>query len=208
MGYAVEVSLVAEDQVQALPASALLSFAEAVTVLEIGPWGGRPFNRRNPDGAVRALPFAGDGLITYLILEDQRIVEILDVQWIDLTLDVDQVTGRARLSYRRAAELFEHATTGAVDGPRTLHQLRHSATLPRTAPSPPLCCPTAGTPRSRPSPGTPASHPKHWPAGNRNATPTPVATDIFVRDEQSLWTPVRLQYYATSSTRAAPSPCT
>ena len=41
--------------------------------------------------------------------------------------DVDQATGRARLSYRRAAELFEHATAGATAGPWTLHQLRHSA---------------------------------------------------------------------------------
>jgi integrase len=34
----------------------------------------------------------------------------------------DDRTGRARLSYRRAAELFAAATGGA-----TLHQLRHSA---------------------------------------------------------------------------------
>ncbi len=36
--------------------------------------------------------------------------------------DIDPASGRARLSYRRAAELFEQATGGA-----TLHQLRHSA---------------------------------------------------------------------------------
>jgi len=36
--------------------------------------------------------------------------------------DVDPSSGKARLSYRRAAELFEAATKGA-----TLHQLRHSA---------------------------------------------------------------------------------
>jgi integrase len=36
--------------------------------------------------------------------------------------DLDLVTRRARLSYRRAAELFSEATGGA-----TLHQLRHSA---------------------------------------------------------------------------------
>ncbi len=36
--------------------------------------------------------------------------------------DLDPATGRARLSYRRAAELFGQATGGA-----TLHQLRHSA---------------------------------------------------------------------------------
>lgn len=40
-------------------------------------------------------------------------------------VDVDQATGRARLSYRRAAELFETHTTVA-GGPFTLHQLRHS----------------------------------------------------------------------------------
>src|SRR5512135_69084 len=43
------------------------------------------------------------------------------------SVDVDGATGRARLSYRRAAELFETATTGVIDGPWTLHQLRHSA---------------------------------------------------------------------------------
>jgi integrase len=36
--------------------------------------------------------------------------------------DLDPATGRARLSYRRAAEIFTHATDGA-----TLHDLRHSA---------------------------------------------------------------------------------
>src|SRR5204862_5954059 len=36
--------------------------------------------------------------------------------------DLDLATGRARLSYRRAADLFTAATGGA-----TLHQLRHSA---------------------------------------------------------------------------------
>jgi integrase len=36
--------------------------------------------------------------------------------------DLDLASGRARLSYRRAAELFEQATGGW-----TLHQLRHSA---------------------------------------------------------------------------------
>ncbi|MFD8562787.1 hypothetical protein ACWDOR_36790 [Streptosporangium canum] len=41
--------------------------------------------------------------------------------------DLDPVSGRARLSYRRAAELFENATAGLPGGPWTLHQLRHSA---------------------------------------------------------------------------------
>ncbi|MFC4062904.1 tyrosine-type recombinase/integrase [Planomonospora corallina] len=41
--------------------------------------------------------------------------------------DLDPASGRARLSYRRAAELFEHATAALPGGPWTLHQLRHSA---------------------------------------------------------------------------------
>jgi integrase len=40
--------------------------------------------------------------------------------------DVDPATGRARLSYRRAAELFEAHTERFDDGPYTLHRLRHS----------------------------------------------------------------------------------
>ncbi len=42
-------------------------------------------------------------------------------------VDVEPVSGRARLSYRRAAELFEQATESCPQGPWTLHQLRHSA---------------------------------------------------------------------------------
>ncbi|GAA3832599.1 hypothetical protein GCM10022226_62330 [Sphaerisporangium flaviroseum] len=41
--------------------------------------------------------------------------------------DVDPGSGRARLSYRRAAELFEQATAELPGGPCTLHQLSHSA---------------------------------------------------------------------------------
>jgi len=41
--------------------------------------------------------------------------------------DIDMPSGKARLSYRRAAEIFEQATAGEQGGPWTLHQLRHSA---------------------------------------------------------------------------------
>lgn len=40
--------------------------------------------------------------------------------------DVDPISGCARLSYRRAAELFETHTEHMTRGPFTLHQLRHS----------------------------------------------------------------------------------
>jgi integrase/recombinase XerC/integrase/recombinase XerD len=41
--------------------------------------------------------------------------------------DVDPATGCARLSYRRAAELFEEHTVRVLGEKVTLHQLRHSA---------------------------------------------------------------------------------
>ena len=41
--------------------------------------------------------------------------------------DLDLATGRARLSYRRAADFFATATENLSGGPWTLHQLRHSA---------------------------------------------------------------------------------
>lgn len=41
--------------------------------------------------------------------------------------DVDPTTECARLSYRRAAELFEAHTADLPGGPWTLHQLRHTA---------------------------------------------------------------------------------
>lgn len=42
-------------------------------------------------------------------------------------VDVDPTTGCARLSYRRAAELFEEHTVRVLGEKATLHQLRHSA---------------------------------------------------------------------------------
>ena len=71
------------SQLTALPADALLSYDDAVRVLELVPWNGRPYNDRKPDGAMRELIFGnGFGTVTYLILEDQREVHVLLVQWI------------------------------------------------------------------------------------------------------------------------------
>ncbi len=50
-------------------------------MLEVVPWNGLPLNQDNPDGAVRQLPFGTEGVITYLILDDQRRVDVLIVTW-------------------------------------------------------------------------------------------------------------------------------
>ncbi|RJL34649.1 hypothetical protein D5H75_07490 [Bailinhaonella thermotolerans] len=72
-------------QIEALPKDALASLAEVRVVLELNPWGGPPLHRRNPDASIRVRTFGqeGQGLVVYLILEDQRRVEILRVTWLD-----------------------------------------------------------------------------------------------------------------------------
>ncbi|MGH3437644.1 MAG: hypothetical protein ACRDR6_23110 [Pseudonocardiaceae bacterium] len=74
-----------QQQVGALPAEALNPFAEAHTALELAPWNGAPYHRNAPDSPMRALTFGpyGEGDIVYLILEDQRRVDILVVLWLD-----------------------------------------------------------------------------------------------------------------------------
>ncbi|NKQ57142.1 hypothetical protein HFP15_30155 [Amycolatopsis sp. K13G38] len=72
----------AAEQIGALPAEALPLFAEAFGVLELAPWNGRPYNASKPDGEMRELVFGSLGTVTYLVLEPQREVHILLVQWV------------------------------------------------------------------------------------------------------------------------------
>jgi hypothetical protein len=71
-------------QIDALPAEALAPFAEVRAVLEVAPWSGDSLNDANPDAAVRSIAFGRghEGLVTYLILDDQRRVDVLDVMWL------------------------------------------------------------------------------------------------------------------------------
>jgi len=73
----------ARDAIAALPEVALAGYAEALGVMRLGPWNGLPINKSNSGGAVRQLVFGpgGHGLVTYLILEDQRQVDVLEAQW-------------------------------------------------------------------------------------------------------------------------------
>ena len=72
------------DQVAALPQEALRSYAEVLATLVLTPWNGRPQHRDNPDAAVRRWSFGpgAAGQVIYLILEDQREVHLLLVQWL------------------------------------------------------------------------------------------------------------------------------
>lgn len=80
--YAVDTDGQAQQQIDALPTDALSSYAELRVVLETAPWSGRPYHRDNPDGALRSHPFGTAGLAVYLILDDQRRVDVLSVQWV------------------------------------------------------------------------------------------------------------------------------
>ncbi|MEU8206981.1 hypothetical protein [Streptosporangium sp. NPDC049046] len=69
----------------ALPAEALVAFHEATVFLQVAPWNGNPFMRERPDAPVRTRTFGegGAGMITYLIVEYRRLVEIIQVVWCD-----------------------------------------------------------------------------------------------------------------------------
>jgi hypothetical protein len=50
-------------------------------LLEVHPWGGDSIHRDNPDGPVRTLPFGPAGMLSYLILDADRRVDLLEVLW-------------------------------------------------------------------------------------------------------------------------------
>lgn len=84
--YRVEFDEQVQQQIDALPAETLADFAELRTLLELVPWTGNPINAGNPDGPVRVAMFGptGLGIVTYLILDDRRRVELLQIVWLGL----------------------------------------------------------------------------------------------------------------------------
>lgn len=72
------------DQLAALPAEALSGYAEVLDVLDLTPWNGRPYNDEKPDAPMRELVFGahGEGTVTYMVLEREREVHVLVVQWV------------------------------------------------------------------------------------------------------------------------------
>ena len=84
MAYQLVFDHAGQAEIKALPTRALAAFADALDVLKLVPERGKPINDDNPSGGVYQLVFAVDGLITYLLLEDQQRVDILQVTWIGL----------------------------------------------------------------------------------------------------------------------------
>lgn len=82
--YSVEWEQHALDQLEALPSGTLSYFAELMTALQVAPWGGDAYDRQRSEANMRTYAFGarGEGLIIYMILEDQRRVIVLRVLWI------------------------------------------------------------------------------------------------------------------------------
>ncbi|MGH3621521.1 MAG: type II toxin-antitoxin system RelE/ParE family toxin [Sciscionella sp.] len=72
-----------QQQFNALPPAALNAYLELRATLELTPWNGAPLHPASPKG-VLTFPFGNhaEGLVYYLVLEDQRRVDVLDVQWV------------------------------------------------------------------------------------------------------------------------------
>jgi hypothetical protein len=82
--YVVRSSDEVDEQIAQLPADAAARFAELRVALELNPWAGDPYVRDNPRGAMRSWAFesgSGDGLVSYLILERDLVVDLLSVIW-------------------------------------------------------------------------------------------------------------------------------
>lgn len=81
--YSVEWEQDAVSQLAALPSETLPFFAELVTVLQIEPWSGDAYDRQRADANMRthAVGKHGEGLVIYLILDDQRRVVVLRILW-------------------------------------------------------------------------------------------------------------------------------
>ncbi|WP_182909622.1 hypothetical protein [Microbispora sp. H13382] len=81
--YTVGISKQVDEQIAALPAEALAAFHEATVFLQVAPWNGNPFMGERPDAPMRTQTFGdgGRGMVTYLIIEYRRVVEIIQVTW-------------------------------------------------------------------------------------------------------------------------------
>jgi hypothetical protein len=79
--YRLGLDPIAEGQIKEVPQEALRPLAELFTLLETAPWSGEPFNPANPRSNMLTHAFGELGLATYLVLEEQREVYLLRIEW-------------------------------------------------------------------------------------------------------------------------------
>jgi hypothetical protein len=71
----------AQDAISALPDAALESYAKVLGLLKVAPWGGDPIREDNPDANILTVPFGPGGMVTYMILDREQEVHIIEVLW-------------------------------------------------------------------------------------------------------------------------------
>jgi len=85
VSYQLDIDPLARAQIRALPTAAHGALYDAFEVLALVPERGEPLNADNPEGGLYQLVFGGGpGLITYLLLADQRRVDVLIVNSVQL----------------------------------------------------------------------------------------------------------------------------
>ena len=81
--YEVRTSDAVDEQIAVLPPGAAASLIELREALSLSPWSWPPYTVANPEGPMRTATFAdGAGIVYFLILEDQRLVDLLDLIWL------------------------------------------------------------------------------------------------------------------------------
>jgi len=84
--YVVRSSDEVDEQIARLPHDGAARLAELRAALELDPWSGDPYIRANPNSTMRTRTFAttsGDGFVVYMILERDRLVDLLQIIWFD-----------------------------------------------------------------------------------------------------------------------------
>jgi len=81
--YRIETYSDAIEQIATLPDDALADYAQVLGVLELVPWNGARCATTTPTAPFGPCRSAGPGLVTYLILDDQRRVDVLNIVWMD-----------------------------------------------------------------------------------------------------------------------------
>jgi hypothetical protein len=80
--YQVVVQDEAQDAVNALPTDGLLGWFEVLDALAVDPWQiGEPWRKDKPEGNIRTLPFGPGGFVTFMVLDHDREVHVLEVYW-------------------------------------------------------------------------------------------------------------------------------
>jgi hypothetical protein len=80
--YEVEWEPSAERCAAALPVEAINSLLEVRVAVQLDPWSGAPQKADKPEGNMRVRTFGdGRGMLVYVILDERRLVYIVQLTW-------------------------------------------------------------------------------------------------------------------------------